>query len=1415
MEGICREALVNLNQTWYTSYPTFSTCLSRTVLLIPPSVLIILSVIISTVGTCSRESKNSKWSRVIVARISLLVLTLGVLVAQAALELQQSENAISDYIFFCIMTAIILLNITVQILHQLTDTYTSAIQFFFWLAQVICCLPTIKQNVENFTSDSNITTSILSTVFVVLNLCLLSSQWLPNWTTDHPSEDKSAFASWLTFSWMSRCFSKGYKSDQLGVEDLPIFNSRLNINYVLKTFLENVESQAKTIQRSTLLVLIKSFGGTFLIGGLLRLTNDILLYMTPFVFRKIIQTIEEEQHAWKGYMWVSLLLLTATCQITVSNHYFRQTFVAAFQMRTSIVCAIYRKTLTISNQARKDFSTGEITNLMSIDAQRFVEIVPYLNTVWSGPFQFGLAIYFLFDLVGYSALAGLAVFFILVPINIYGGKIGRKIQMRQMEAKDGRILMMNEILQGMRVLKLYAWEKPFMGKIDEAREKEIKSIKDNALLQALLWITYTGAPLVVTLATFIIYIFSDPDHVLTAEKVFGTVAVFNVVRIPMNQFPRFLMESVKLFVSLRRIDNFLNCEDLSSQETANSNSLSKHSIEFTNVSYSWIKSPATPTLDKLNIKVKKGELIAVVGKIGSGKSSLISAVLGEIEKLEGDAQVNGNISYVAQQAWIQNMTLKDNILFGKELNKERYDSVVESCALASDLEILPSGDLTEIGENGVNLSGGQKQRVGLARAAYDESDIVLLDDPLSAVDAHVGKHLFDKLIGPTGILQNRTRILVTHNLSYLHKVDRIIIMDNGKIVEDGSLEELSKKNDSAFKEFSSFIGTSNTDTEEEMPQIIKTKSVNKEDGKLIAKEVKAEGRVSVKHYSFYLKSMNVGLFILVVLLFLVAEGFKVGGNLVLAFWTENFDPDTNWNYIGYYSIMALACTLAGMIGQISCQYRAAAASGKLHQSLLDKTMHAPMSFFETTPTGRILNRFTSDLDVVDAKIPQQLKAFLSCITMIIGTFTVVTGTTPLFLVPLLPISICYGFLQVYFTRTRRQVKRLESIAKSPIFSHFSETIAGAPTIRAFGQEERFFKESESQVAQHLHCNYISDMSNRWLSIRVEFLGNCIVFFAALFAFYSRDKLSAGVIALSISYAMQMIDGFGWTIRMAGELESDSVALERIREYEELPQEADWDTPGGLTDEWPQNGTVAFKEYSTKYRPELSCVLENFNLKVENNQKVGIVGRTGAGKSSLSLALFRIIEPTEGTIFIDGKDISKLGLQDLRSKLTIIPQEPTLFSGTVRFNLDPGNKFADEAIYQAIESAGLTSLVDQFSGGLEHPLSEGGAGLSLGQRQLLCLARALLRRSKLLVLDEATAAVDTATDDRIQNTIRTEFEDCTVMTIAHRLNTVTGGDMIIVLDKGKMVEEGKPVELMKDPHSQFYGMARAAGILNTD
>ena len=805
-------------------------------------------------------------------------------------------------------------------------------------------------------------------------------------------------------------------------------------------------------------------------------------------------------------------------------------------MRTAVINAIYKKTFTISAAARKEFTTGEITNLMAVDASRFLEVIPFLNTVWSGPFQFFLAIYFLYELVGISALAGLLVFFIMVPINMLSSRFGRSIQAKQMKAKDERILLMNEMLQGMKVLKLYAWEIPFMNKIAEFRAKEIHGIKQNAVLHSVLWLTYSSAPLLVTLATFMCFVFLDPENnVLTAEKVFGTVAIFNVVRIPMNQFPRFLMEAIKLFVSIERIDKFLNCSDLESgrESDATEMPVKNAAITMQNASFTWTDEEEKPTLSNINIHITKGELISVVGKIGAGKSSLLASIMREMKQIAGESQCCGRISYVSQQAWIQNLTLRENILFGTEYNKDRYDQVIKACALESDLALLTHGDQTEIGENGVNLSGGQKQRIGLARAAYNISEIVLMDDPLSAVDAHVAEHIFEQLIGHSGLLSGRTRILVTHNLGFLNKVDQILLFDQGKLIQAGTIESLTKARNETFMDLLRFIGHAHkAEKKEEKTEIEETVSPLKQTDKqnIICKEKAAVGRINTKHYAFYFRSMNIGFSLIVLIFFLGSEAFKVGGNLVLADWTSKFDPTTNWHFIGYYSLMAFLCSFSGAVSQIGISFRSAAASVKIHDALTEKTMHAPLLFFETNPIGRILNRFTSDVDVLDVKIPMLLRQFLSCLCMILGTFSVVAAITPIFLAPLVPIIIGFIFLQIFFTRTRRQIKRLESIAKSPIFSHFTETISGASTIRAFGQLQRFCDESERRVASHLLCNYISDMSNRWLSIRVECLGNLIVFLAAVFAFYYRENLSAGLAALSVSYAMQMIDGFGWTIR---------------------------------------------------------------------------------------------------------------------------------------------------------------------------------------------------------------------------------------------------------------------------------------------
>jgi len=969
--------------------------------------------------------------------------------------------------------------------------------------------------------------------------------------------------------------------------------------------------------------------------------------MSLQVFRHFVRAIETGDFAWKGYLWIALLFITATAQgnavvkkissvfifclilaskqpnlviqakhlktlfslqycvqVTVSNHYFRQAYVSAFQMRTAVISAIYKKSFTISSASRKHFTTGEITNLMAVDASTFLDIIPFINTVWSGPFQFALALYLLYELVGVSALAGLTVFFIMVPVNLLSSSFGKTFQANQMKAKDGRVLLMNEILQGIKVLKLYAWEIPFMKRVEEFRVKEITSIKQNGVLQAFLYLTFSAAPLFLTLATFICYVFIDPDNnILTAEKVFGTVAIYNVVRMPMNQFPRFLMDSIKLYVSVKRIDNFLNATDLNSNDgnaILEKPKLNIGEVKMNNASFTWQNDSQKPTLADINLNVYKGELIAVVGKIASGKSSLLAAILGEMKQISGESLHCGKISYVSQQAWIQNLTLRENILFGTAYCKERYEKVVKVCALEPDISLLSYGDQTEIGENGVNLSGGQKQRISLARAAYSYSDIVLMDDPLSAVDAHVAKHIFEQLIGPSGFLKDRTRILVTHALGFLHDVSKILLFDEGQLIQSGTLQNLTIAKNEKFIELLQFIGQENKVTRKEEKNVPQkeeeSKDVEKDSQNIICVEKAALGRVNSKHYVFYFKSMNAFCCIIVMILFLASEALKAVSNLVLAYWTSQFHPSTTWSFIGYYALSTCLCSFCGVMSQIGISLRSAAASKKIHNSLLEKIMHAPLIFFESNPVGRILNRFTSDVDILDVRIPILLRQFLMCLCMILGAFGVAASVTPIFLAPLVPIIIGFILLQIFFSKTRRQVKRLESIAKSPIFSHFTETISGVSSIRAFGQTERFCQESERRVANHLHCNYISEMSNRWLSIRVETIGNIIVLLAAVFAFYNRDSLSAGLAALSVSYAMQTIDGLGWTIRLvqfnflnfcfanlinfvysflscsafkmssfhlnhrvAGELEADSVALERIREYEALPQEREWKT----------------------------------------------------------------------------------------------------------------------------------------------------------------------------------------------------------------------------------------------------------------
>uniref|UniRef100_A0A672I1S6 ATP-binding cassette, sub-family C (CFTR/MRP), member 3 n=1 Tax=Salarias fasciatus TaxID=181472 RepID=A0A672I1S6_SALFA len=1178
---------------------------------------------------------------------------------------------------------------------------------------------------------------------------------------------------------------------------------------------------------------------------------------------------------WWGYTLAFLMFFTALLQTIILHHHFQYCFVTGMNVRTAVIGAIYRKALVITNAAKRSSTVGEVVNLMSVDAQRFMDLTTFLNMLWSAPLQIVLALYFLWQNLGPSVLAGVAVMVMLIPFNAVIAMKTRAFQVEQMQHKDARIKLMNEILNGIKVLKLYAWEDSFREKVLAIRQKELNVLRKTAYLGALSTMAWTSAPFLVALTSFAVYVTVDENNVLDAEKAFVSLSLFNILRFPLNMLPQVISSIVQASVSLKRIQSFLSHDELDPDSVDRKNTAA---VTVVNGKFTWAKEDP-PVLHSINVMVPQGSLLAVVGHVGCGKSSLISALLGEMEKLEGEISIQGSVAYVPQQAWIQNATLRDNILFGKPYDEQKYCCVLDACALTPDLQVLPGGDMTEIGEKGINLSGGQRQRVSLARALYSDADVYLLDDPLSAVDAHVAKHIFDNLIGPEGVLKGKTRILVTHGISFLPQVDNIVVMVDGRVSEMGSYQELLQQN-GAFAEFLRTyaledlveedeatgrascsmlhanghmlmaacqlapgysdvkfkhpallrrqISIISSDSDNLRPRSVRRhgcsqrKAAESQDKKkppemekLIQAEAAETGRVKTKVYLEYARAVGPVLSVLICFLYGCQSAASIGANIWLTQWTNDAATNQTKEHVhmrvGVYAALGIAQGVLVMMSSFTLAMGNIGAARQLHFNLLDNKMRTPQSFFDTTPIGRLMNRFSKDIYVIDEALPATVLMFLFTFFVSLSTMIVIISTTPIFAVVIVPLAFLYIFVQRFYVATSRQLKRLESVSRSPIYSHFSETITGCSVIRAYGRHSAFVLMSDFRVDENQKSYYPGIVSNRWLGVRIEFIGNCIVLFAALFAVTGKDSLNPGLVGLSVSYALQVTMSLNWMVRMTSDLETNIVAVERVKEYSETTTEAPWEVEDKKPPpEWPTAGNVEFNDYSVRYREGLDLVLKGLTLSVKGGEKIGIVGRTGAGKSSMTLSLFRLLEAAAGEITIDQVKIAEIGLHDLRSKLTIIPQEPVLFSGTLRMNLDPFDRYSDEEVWKALEHSHLHRFVSNQPSKLELECSEGGENLSVGQRQLVCLARALLRKTRILILDEATAAIDLETDDLIQSTIRTQFEDCTVFTIAHRLNTIMDYTRVLVLDKGQIAEFDTPSNLIAQ-RGIFYGMAKDAGL----
>ncbi|XP_061858598.1 multidrug resistance-associated protein 1 isoform X2 [Colius striatus] len=1218
-------------------------------------------------------------------------------------------------------------------------------------------------------------------------------------------EENVFFFSKLTYSWFNGLISLGYKKPlerddlfELNESDSPC-NVCPNFEKQWRKEIQNSTTgfMASYIKRmlfkkrsfhkpSLLLALLQTFKFLLIKVAFLKVTADILAFMSPQIMKAMIMNSENHPSSYgRGYGYAIALFFVVLTQTLLHQLYQRNNMLSAVKIKTAVVGLIYKKSLTLANSSRRSYTTGEIVNLMSADAQQLMELAVNINLLWSAPFQIIMAVIFLWTELGPSVLAGVALLLLVIPINALIAAKVKRLKKKQMKYSDQRVKLLSEILHGIKILKLYAWEPAYQRKVMSIRDHEVNVLKSSSYLTTYSMLTLTCIP--------------------------------------------FLTK-----VSLSRLEDFLCAEDLNPEDVNANYSGTDHAVGFIGASFRWEKN-GLPVLKNLNVSIPEGSLVAVVGQVGSGKSSFLSAVLGEMEKLEGTVQRRGSVAYVSQQAWIQNGSLQENILFGANLNRPHYELVLESCALLPDLEQLPNGDRTEIGERGVNISGGQKQRVSLARAVYSNADLYLLDDPLSAVDVHVGKHLFENLIGPSGLLKSKTRILVTHNLTLLPHTDLIIVMEEGRISQTGTYQELISKRANFTELIQVFSGEHRS--EETTPtevssskeksqlgrslqhrELPKHKDSSFDQLKILNKEKVATGGMKMSVVLKYLQAFDWRWMWLTIAAYLGQNALAIGQNLWLSTWTTETAKAgdlTEWkqsqNYkLHIYGLLGfiqglLVCCSAYVLSRGSL-----CASQVLHQQLLDNVLHLPLQHFETNPVGQIINRFTKDLFIVDVRFHYYLRTWLNCTLDVIGTILVITYASPLFIVIVIPLGYFYFTIQRYYIASSRQIRRLAGASHSPVISHFSETLVGRATIRAFGHQQRFIRKNNDVVYENLVYFYNNVISNRWLSVRLEFLGNLMVFFAALFAVLAGNTMTSSTVGLSISYALNVIQSLNFWVRKACEIETNAVSIERVCEYAKMDKEEPWIMSKRPPVEWPDRGIIEFVNYKAKYRKDLGLALNDISFQTQSKEKVGIVGRTGAGKSTLTNCLFRVLEGCEGKIIIDGIDISTIGLHDLRGNLNIIPQDPILFSGTLQSNLDPLGKHSDLELWEVLELCDLKDFVQSLPKKLLHEISEGGENLSVGQRQLVCLARALLRKTKILVLDEATASVDMETDNFVQSTIKREFYNCTILTIAHRLHTVMDSERVLVLDAGRILEYGTPHNLLQRKGA-FSEMVAEAGI----
>lgn len=1123
------------------------------------------------------------------------------------------------------------------------------------------------------------------------------------------------------------------------------------------------------------------------------------------------------------------------------------------------------------------WANGRIMNLMSVDTYRIDQASGLFHMIWTAPIACLITLVLLLVNLTYSALAGFSLLVIGLPVLTQAVKILFRRRKVINKVTDQRVSLTLEILQSVRFVKFFGWESAFLERLRDIRNREVRMIQILLAIRNAINAVSMSLPIFASMLAFITY--SLTSHALAPAYVFSSLALFNSLRMPLNLLPLVIGQVTDAWSSVYRIQEYLMSEE--QDDEAKFDPDAKNALDVHNADFTWERtvtqdkektigagrkgppSPADKKADKdaakaakkaaksaenqtgdatpddsstlvedrepfklqnMNFSIGRNELVAIIGSVGSGKSSLLAALAGDMRRTRGEMTMGASRAFCPQYAWIQNTTVKENILFGKEMDKQWYRQVIDACALQPDLDMLPQGDLTEIGERGITVSGGQKQRLNIARAIYFDADLILMDDPLSAVDAHVGRHIFDNAI--MGLLKNKSRILATHQLWVLNRCDRIIWMEDGKIQAIDTFDNLMRDH-AGFQLLMETTAIEEKHEEEdnvnddEVEDEKKTQKKKRKGGQLMQAEERAVKSVPWSIYFDYIRASGTIFNAPLVLIFLLmSQGANIATSLWLSWWTSNKFGYSTGTYIGVYASLGASQALLLFFFAFSLTVMGTNASKTMLNRAITRALRAPMSFFDTTPLGRITNRFSRDVDVMDNNLSDAMRMYLLTLAMILSVFGLIIAYFHYFAIALGPLFLLFIFSASYYRASAREVKRFESVLRSNVFAKFSEGLSGTACIRAYGLRDHFIHNIREVIDEMNSAYFLTFANQRWLSTRLDVIGNLLVFVTGLLVVTSRFNVSPSIAGLVLSYILSIVQMIQFTVRQLAEVENGMNATERLHYYgTQLEEEAPLHTIE-VRKSWPESGEIIFNDVQMRYREGLPLVLSGLSMHVKGGERIGVVGRTGAGKSSIMSTLFRLVELSGGSITIDGLDISTIGLHDLRSRLAIIPQDPTLFKGTIRSNLDPFNEHTDMELWSALRQSDLISAeasLDDKSPGrihLDGIVEDEGLNFSLGQRQLMALARALVRGSQIIVCDEATSSVDMETDEKIQRTIATGFRGKTLLCIAHRLKTIINYDRICVMDQGRIAELDTPKKLYESG-GIFRGMCDRGGIRRED